>query len=1123
MEVVSSKTVTMMGGVVTVLQSYHHLNFNLQDSRQGVILKQGSYFIDSNRRYSMISHVKDYYRAVCEAQHLGNIESNFAKPIMTLLEQFGCKARDLSGARSGQAGENVDIKLWRGDEDIAEIEPFAGVEIKKVGGIDARAKTQIKKSATLYGYAILTDNLVWEFWRGGEDKMYSGVRLIELVDGRLELRQDSVELFVSLMQDFLLQDPTQIRSSNKLAEYMAIHARTIRTVITGILKEDGEGLPLVDERQRSLPMFLELYGLYSKIKQELRPFLNTRSFADMYAQTIVYGLFIARYNDAGTKTFNRFEAIGKLQEESALLNSFFTHIASAGKKHPTLDVVIDKLCSLYQTCDISILLDNDKRGDAIIHFYEDFLAYYDPALRKSLGVFYTPYQVVQYLVSMVDKSLVEDFGIAGGLSNNDHFEMEVASEEYVERKRTRHTKKISVPKVAILDPAAGTGTFHVEAIKYIKNTYFSGARSAFYDEYIRNENGLLSRMIGFEIMMTSYVVAHLNIRRTIKETLNHTPNGQISTNIFLPNTLAPPNTDLERNEQISLFDFSAAIADEAYNADTWKTRRPIKVIMGNPPYLAASATPYDIEAYKLETDGTTKLKEKNAKWLNDDYVKFFRFSEQIINRNGKGILAFVSNNGYLDNPTFRGMRASLLRTFDKIYIVDLHGSANKQEKAPDGGKDENIFDIKQGASLFVGMKTTTSDEWAKVYHADLWGGRKQKFDYLQKAGVQYSELQLDPKMVYFIPYWNDDKETYAKGVSLADLFPANVVGIVTARDALCIQDDRADIESVLREFQMKDAETLRHQYNLGKDTRDWSVEGAKRDIEALDGKITQIAFRPFDNRYTYYTGRSKGFHCMPRGGVMRHMLTDPTSPVGANIGMVFGKTSRSFFPPFISTNIIASRLFSALCEIAYVAPLYLRTEAAGIEKWEANLDNEAFKRLTQYLPSPPTPIEIFDYAYGVLHDPVYIERFGDFLCRDFPRIPIINAPPEGERDFIVSEEMFATYSTAGTLLRKLHLLQEKTPAELTLEPNTPTDLEIETPKYKNGILNINKNKQIHGIPADVWAYRIGGYQVLDKWFKSHKGKTMTIDDFDHISNVVGLIAETMKIQRDLQQMHVTKK
>ena len=267
----------------------------------------------------MADYVIHYFNSVYEAYKLGNIESSYNEPIITLLTNLGCIARDMSGERSGQTGENIDIKLWHGDEDVTAIEPFAGIEVKKVKGIDARAQSQIKVEANRYGNAVLTDNLVWQFWRAGEDKMYAGVQLIELKDSSLVLKQENVELFLSLMEDFLSKAPTQIKSSNKLAEYMATHARTIRSIVIGILKDDGDGSPLIDERQKSLPMFPELYGLYSRIKSDLRPAMTSRDFADMYAQTIVYGLFIARYNDTTPDSFDRYEAIKYLQEESALL------------------------------------------------------------------------------------------------------------------------------------------------------------------------------------------------------------------------------------------------------------------------------------------------------------------------------------------------------------------------------------------------------------------------------------------------------------------------------------------------------------------------------------------------------------------------------------------------------------------------------------------------------------------------------------------------------------------------------------------------------------------------------------------------------------------------------------
>jgi len=1072
----------------------------------------------------MVDYINKYFQAVCESYRLGNIESSYNAPIIDLLAKFNCTARDMSGERSGQTGENIDIKLWHDDVDTTETEPFAGIEVKKVNGIDSRAREQIKSEASRYGNAILTDNLVWLFWRSNEDRMYSGVELIKKNGDKLELRHDNIELFVSLIEDFVLQDPAKIRSSNKLAEYMAKHAHTIRNIITGILRDDGDGNPVLNDKQRSLPMFPELYGLYNKIKGDLHPTMTIRDFADMYAQTIVYGLFIARYNDKDPETFNRYEAIGNLQEESLLLKQFFTHITSSGKKHPTLEAVIDKLCALYLTCNIKELLGCDENQDTVIHFYEEFLTYYDPILRKSLGVFYTPVQVVRYLVSMVDRILVEDLGIQGGLSNNDKMTITVPSEPYqVSKNKLIEKKEIAISRVTILDPACGTGSFGAEIIKYVKDKYFSGTHEAFYENYIQNENGLLSRLIGFEIMMTSYVVAHLKIRRTIDETLGHVPEMQLPTNIFLTNTLAPPHSYLERKDQLSIFDFSAAIADEAYNADSWKTRRPIMVIVGNPPYLGASTNAYDISAYRTETDGMSRLQEKNPKMLGDDYVKFFRFSEQIIDKTKEGILAFVSNNGFLDNTTFRGMRASLLRTFDRIHIVNLHGSAVKQEKTPDGVKDENVFDIMQGVSLFIGLKKSESSTWAKVLYADLWGTREYKFKCLHDGSVHFNEVKPDSKMAYFIPIDSEKRNVYNEKVSIAELFPIRVTGIVSGNDTVAIANTREEINRRIEIVRNSiDDKTI---FDLfGKFCDNQTAKKIQNDVLSDDGIITRLSYRPFDYRWTFYTGNSSGWMDRPREKrTMGHLLSKSETPVGKNIGIVYTKgdsTPNDFSMIFISDTLIDNRLTAAQTSgYASVAPLYLQSEFE--DEWIPNISSNTLIQLTEHMTIMPEPIEIFDYVYGILYDPVYRERFNEFLKRDFPRIPIVNL--EADKDnpdaFYVSEDMFHVYVAAGERLRKLHLMQIKTPVELVIEPNNSEDMEINSVKYKDEVLHINTNKRILGINEDVWNYRIGGYQVLDKWLKSHKGQHLTIDYFEHISNVAGLLMETLKVQEGLKALH----
>lgn len=1062
-----------------------------------------------------------YYEAVKEAYCLGNIESSYNAPIIELLKQIGCAARDLSGDRSGQTGENIDIKLWHNESEITETEPFAGIEVKKIGGIDARARGQIQIEAARYGNAILTDNIVWCFWRAGESEMYTGLKIFDITDNKISVREDSIDLFFCLLEDFIMKSPARIKSSSKLAEYMALHARTIRSIILGILRDDGSGQPLTSDQQKRLPMFPELYGLYARIKADLRPQMSVQEFADMYAQTIVYGLFIARYNDKTPNDFDKYEAIGNLQNESELLKQFFMHIAGTGKKHPTLEGVIDKLCNLYKICDIASLLETNAKRDTIVHFYEEFLSFYDPDLRKSMGVFYTPVQAVRYLVDMVDNILTTEFGINGGLSNNDQINFKVPCDPYKgNRNKWFDEKTISVPRVAILDPACGTGSFGAEIIKYVKEKYFSGGKSAFYESYIENPNGLLSRLIAFEIMMTSYVVAHLKIRRTIDQTLGHSSSVQLPSNIFLTNTLSPPVSQIERGEQLSLFDFSAAITDEAYHADTWKARRPIRVVIGNPPYLAASQNPYDISAYKTETDGVTDFGEQKH-WLNDDYVKFFRFSEKIIDKNREGILAFITNNGYLDNHTFRGMRASLLRTFDKIYIVNLHGRASQKDIPPDGYKNENIFDITQGIALFIGVKTSTSSTWAKVYYTDVWGSRREKLDALEHGNFSFTELSIDPKMAYFIPFGGKGKAAYESGISIFELFPVNVTGIVTGNDKVAIaptkEELRRRMDIVSHSTNEKDILDL-----WGKFGRGQSAEKIKNDV-SLDLNVTPISFRPFDERWTYYSGNSCGWILWPREKkTMGHLLAMPTSPIGENIGIVFCKPSGLYAAPFVTRHIADNRLFSASCERAYIAPLFLRSESNLIgEEWSANIDQTAFDILTQYMAEKPTPIELFDYVYGILHDPIYVKEYSEFLCRDFPRVPIVNEPIDKrmEDSFFVDENLYKEYVQAGQQLRMLHLEQRVVSSNLTLIPDTADDLEIRAIKYKDGILAINENKQIEGISDAVWRFQIGGYYVLEKWFKEHKGSSFSLDSFVHIENVVGIISETLKIQDHLRSLH----
>ena len=393
----------------------------------------------------------------------------------------------------------------------------------------------------------------------------------------------------------------------------------------------------------------------------------------------------------------------------------------------------------------------------------------------------------------------------------------------------------------------------------------------------------------------------------------------------------------------------------------------------------------------------------------------------------------------------------------------------------------------------------------------------QGFDPCKGAGSGKTR----PKMAYFVPFETDNKSIYEKGVSVTELFPVNVTGIVSGNDKVAIANTREELTQRINAVKnAEDEEDIKKMW--GKFSRGQTAKKIKNDTLS-DGVITPIAFRPFDLRWTYYTGNSCSWVLWPREKTtMGHLLKSPNSPINANIGLVFGKTSRRFYSPFVSNTIIAHRLFSAMCEIAYIAPLYLYNDKELIEqRWNPNISDENYEKLTQYMENKPSPIDVFDYVYGVLHDPNYCEKYNEYLCRDFPRVPIVNVPEEGrdEGEFVVSMDDFNAYVAAGEKLRKLHLLYEKEPAQLMLEPNNAEDLLIESVAYSDGVLKINDCKQIKGISEEVWNYEIGGYQVVDKWFKEHKGESLNRDSFTHVCNMIGALSKTIEIENELKGLH----
>jgi predicted helicase len=752
--------------------------------------------------------------------------------------------------------------------------------------------------------------------------------------------------------------------------------------------------------------------------------------------------------------------------------------------------------------------------DPIIHFYETFLSEYDPKLRKSRGVWYTPQPVVDFIVRAVDDILKTEFNLPQGLADTSKTTIKVD----LQGKKVNH----EVHKVQILDPATGTGTFLAEVVKHIHHK-FEG-QQGIWSSYV--ETHLLPRLNGFELLMASYAMAHLKLDLLLKET-GYKPTKDQRFKVFLTNSL-------EEHHPATGTLWSNWLSTEANEANHIKRDTPVMCIIGNPPYSGESANKGEwimnlMEDYKKEPGGKEKLKEKNSKWINDDYVKFLRYGQHFIERNGSGVLAFINPHGFLDNPTFRGMRWNLLKTYDKIYTIDLHGNSKKKETALDGTVDINVFDIQQGVSINLFIKTgkKKDNELGKVFHFELLGKREIKYEFLNKNSIKTIEYKELPNIAPNYFYTNKDFEEqnkFNKGFSINELFTINSAGIVTARDEFTIHFTEEEVRKTIEEFIYVDDENARRIFNLGKDVRDWSVEGAKKDLKnsGLDySNIVRIVYRPFEDRYTYYTGTSKGFHCMPRGEVMKHMFKRD------NICLICPKQvpDKENSGVYISKFIAGHKTCSAY-NINNIFPLYQYPETNGqktieqSEERKPNLNPEIVNRIADLLGLTFTnekettenifaPIDILDYIYAVLHSPTYREKYKEFLKIDFPRVP-----------YPKDKDTFWLLVKLGGEIRKIHLLESsKVENYITQYPIDGNNV-VQKPIFENGRVYINETQYFNNVPQLAWNFYIGGYQPAQKWLKDRKNRELTFEDISHYQKIIVALSETDRLMKEIDNIEI---
>jgi predicted helicase len=880
----------------------------------------------------------------------------------------------------------------------------------------------------------------------------------------------------------------------------------------------------------------------------------------MYAQTLVYGLFAARYNDPTPDSFSRAEARDLLPATNPFLKSFFDHITGASFPR-RLEIIVDELCEVFTHADVRQLMEEYfkqatlaggevESPDPVIHFYEDFLREYDPQKKVDMGVFYTPLPVVRFIVRGIDDLLQREFRIHDGLADTEQIERTVVHQND-KGKDVKET--VSMHRVQLLDVAVGTGTFLNEAVRHIhsKRAHNQGNWPAYVND------SLLPRLHGFELMMASYTIAHLKLALTLRQTGAEEFTRRLG--VYLSNTLdAPQDVAL----QADLFGVVNSIAEESRLASEVKRERPIMVVLGNPPYSGISQNKHytDNDAYKVEPGGG-RLQERKH-WLDDDYVKFIRFAETLVAQNGEGVIGMITAHGYLDNPTFRGMRWQLRQTFDAIYVLDLHGNANKKETAPDGSEDKNVFDIKTGVAIIFGVKKATATDAekgkgrgraasttppqksarastppARVHRADLYGKRAHKFNALDTAAtladIDWVELPADCEA------WVEEgagKAAYQEGFSVAELFPQNTTGIVTARDSVVIDVDREALVRRITTFAESDQSELELRQFLfpgkkdGKypagDTRGWKLMDARQKIRDLDHReiIKPISYRPFDTRYCYYHPDMVDWG---RWGLMEHFLA------GENVGLVFRRQqpSENDLYVFCSDSIISDGFIRSDNKGSEsVAPLYLCENGERI----ANLDSDIVAAIEGVV-GTTTPEDVLDYVYAVLHSPRYRATYAEFLKSSFPRVPypgggggkggggasVASAATDqaDEADFTVTRDQFWGLVECGRRLRGLHLLTDPAVRRPVTTFPVGGDNVADTPRYDHATnrIYLNPDQYWEGVPESVWNFYIGGYQPAQKYLKDRKGRALTAAEFENYERLLVSLHKTMEVMQQIDE------
>lgn len=947
------------------------------------------------------------------------------------------------------------------------------VEAKDVGkSLDEAEKSeQLQRYLDSLTNLILTDYLEFRWYVDGECRLKARLGT-PARDGKIRRDKTGAEAVAELLSGFLLHRAERVGTPKELAMRMARQAHMIRNLIIAAFEKEPEGG--------------SLHTQLVAFRDNLIPDLSVEQFADMYAQTLAYGLFAARCTSKNGAFFTRLDAALNLPRTNPFLRKLFQYIAGYDLDD-RIAWLVDDLAQLLAQADMEVVLkDFGKRTakeDPVVHFYETFLKEYDEKIREMRGVYYTPEPVVSYIVRSIDYLLKTRFNKPQGLADE---------------------------TALILDPAVGTATFLYMVVNEIYHANIGKGQQGLWNDYVAEK--LLPRIFGFELLMAPYAVAHLKLGLLLQETGYKFQSDQ-RLGIFLTNTLEEA---IKRAETL----FARWISEEANAAARVKKDEPIMVVLGNPPYSVSSLNRGEwIDA--LLDDYKQGLHEKKLN-IDDDYIKFLRFAQWRIEKTGYGILAFITNNSYLDGLTHRRMREYLLESFSDIYILNLHGSSRRGEQAPGNIKDENVFDIQQGVAIGLFIKQPNKANKTHVYYADMWGTRESKYQVLFESDVDSTVWQELPPIApyfFFVPKDLSLEDEYSQFRSIKEIFVVAQNGLKTDRDELFFDFDAEALKERMRIFFGKGyGDDFKECYRVFSSSS-FDIEARRNQTDFDTSNVRKCLYRPFDERHLYYDPRLTS---RPAYQVMYHMIK------GRNVALLGCRQQAELgFHHVLCSNTLAECCVVSLKtrEITSVFPLYLYPAEGEMQfeddKCRPNLKPEFIKAVSDKLGMRFVedgkgdhertfgPEDVFNYTYAVFHSPTYRSRYAEFLKIDFPRLPLTS-----------DKELFKALAEKGAELVSLHLMESPALNNLITGYPVTGSNEVDKVTYdeKTQRVYINKTQYFEGVPPEVWEFHIGGYQVCHKWLKDRKGRTLTYDELTHYQKIVVVLKETIRLMGEIDAL-----